>query len=267
MSGAGVIAPPGYERFSVRDATVVTLADAVRGVQEALSVCRTLHAWASTLPSATAHQGRATAWGARLPRSEIDVVVRHSQHGGMLAAVTGDLFRWPGRAPWELEVSRRLRHAEVATPEVVAYLVYPAGPLFCRNDVATRRLPDGEDLPAAWRHAPPAEREAQLEAVIGLLHALRRAGAHHPDLNAKNIYLAPERRAAPRRTRRKDAPIAQPTWTAFVLDVDRVRFIESGDDGAEAARRNAARLRRSLLKWRAREGLPFSDAQLERLDA
>ena len=95
-----------------------------------------------------------------MPRSEIDVVVRHSQHGGMLAAVTGDLFRWPGRAPWELEVSRRLRHAEVATPEVVAYLVYPAGPLFCRNDVATRRLPDGEDLPAAWRHAPPAEREA-----------------------------------------------------------------------------------------------------------
>ncbi len=265
MSDA-LVAPPGYERFSVRDSTVVALADAVRGVQEALAVCRTLHAWASTLPAATAHQGRATAWGARLPRSEIDVVVRHSQHGGMLAAVTGDRFRWPGRAPWELEVSRRLRHAEVATPEVVAYLVYPAGPIFCRNDVATRRLPDGEDLPAAWRHASATEREAQLDAVVGLLRALRRVGAHHPDLNAKNIYLAPERRATPRRARRKDAPLAPSTWTAFVLDVDRVRFVESGDDGEDVARRNSNRLRRSLLKWRAREGLAFSDAQLARLD-
>jgi hypothetical protein len=245
---ADVAAPDGYERFVIGDTTVVSLRDAAPGVREALGVCRTLHAWASTLPSATAHQGRATAWGARLPHSDIDVVVRHATHGGIFAPLTSDLFRSPSRAPWELTASLRLRDAGVPTPEVVAYLVYPAGLGFCRSDVATRRLPKGEDFPAAWRRASREEHDDQLDAVASLLRALHRVGAHHPDLNAKNIYLAPEGAA----------------WTAYVLDVDRVRFLAPGDDLAAAG--NAARLRRSLLKWRAREGLGISDAQVALLE-
>ena len=250
LRGAAAHVPPGYERVMVGDSTVVALREAVPGIREALGICRTLHAWASTLPSATAYQGRATAWGARVPHSDIDVVVRHSQHGGLLAPLTGDLFLSPSRAPWELGTSLRLREEGVSTPEVVAYLVYPAGLGFCRADVATRRLPPGEDFPAAWRRGPIEEHDDQLDAVASLLEQMQRVGAHHPDLNAKNIYLA--------RTERG-------TWRAWVLDVDRVQFLAPEDALAGAG--NAARLRRSLLKWRQREGLLMSDSQIAMLHA
>jgi 3-deoxy-D-manno-octulosonic acid kinase len=253
MGRAEVAAPNGYERFVVGDTMVVALRDAVAGVREALRVCRTLHAWASTLPSATAHEGRATAWGARLPHGDTEVVVRHATHGGLLAPLTGDLFRSPSRAPWELTASLRLREAGVATPEVVAYLLYPAGLGFCRSDVATRRLPKGEDFPAAWRRASSEEHDDQLDAVAALLRDLHRVGAHHPDLNAKNVYLS-----------RHGAGGADGAWRAYALDVDRVRFLAPNDALVGAG--NSARLRRSLLKWRAREGLVIADSQVARLE-
>jgi hypothetical protein len=243
---APVDAPAGYERFLVGDTIVVARQDASAGVREARRGWRPRPPGAATLPGATAYQGRATAWGARLPRTGIDVVVRHAQHGGLLAPVTGDLFRLPSRAPWELTASLRLREAGIPTPELICYLVYPAGLGFCRADVATRRLPEGEDLPAAWTRATREERGDLLDAVARLLRDLHRAGAHHPDLNAKNIYLA-----------RAGAPAG---WTAFVLDVDRVQFLSPGDALAGAG--NAARLRRSLLKWRAKGGLVITDAQI-----
>jgi hypothetical protein len=34
------------------------------------------------VPDATPFQGRATAWGVRLPGASIDVVVRHARRGG-----------------------------------------------------------------------------------------------------------------------------------------------------------------------------------------
>lgn len=247
----GVAAPPGYERFAVGDATVVALREAVPGLREALGVCRTLHGWAATLPGATAHEGRATAWGARLPKSDIDMVVRHSRRGGLIAALTDDLFIHPSRAPWELTASLRLREARVATPEVVAYLLYPAAPGICRSDVATRRLPAGEDFPAAWRSVEgEGEHDRQLEAIAAALRDLRAVGAHHPDLNAKNIYLARQ---------------ADGAWKAWILDLDRVRFLDATP--AAAGPVNMARLRRSLLKWRRREGLVITDSQLAWLDA
>lgn len=246
MSGRTRAAPAGYARLTIGDLDVVALEEAVPGVREALAVCRTLHGWAATLPGATAFQGRATVWGARLPGTGIDVVVRHAQHGGVLRTLRGDLFLRPGRAAWELEASRRLRAADVPTPEVVAYVRYPAGPLLCRLDVATRRLPEGADLPAAWARADESEREGQVVAAAALLRTLARAGALHPDLNAKNIYL----------TR------AHGTWTAYALDVDRVRF--EAPDGAATAGRNLARLLRSLRKHRER-GLEITEDQLQRL--
>lgn len=239
--------PPGYARFEWKDATVVTRTDAAAGIGEALQICRTLHGWASTLPGARAYEGRATAWGARLPRTSIDVVVRHAQHGGLLAVLTGDRFVHPGRAPWELEVSRRLREAGVPTPEVVAYLLYPAGPGFCRCDVATRRLPAGADLPSLWREADAATRDTIVVATASLLRELEAVGAHHPDLNAKNIYLAREGNAL----------------RAFVLDVDRVRFLRPSE--GRVGERNFARLRRSLRKLREREALTVDESVIAAL--
>lgn len=249
---AAIAAPSGYTRFESRDAVIVARNDAVDGVREAMKDVRTLHCWASTLPGAKPFQGRATAWGARLPRTSLDVVVRHARHGGFFAALTGDRFFWPGRAPWELEVAERLREAGVPTPALIAYALYPAGPFFCRCDVATKRLPVGADFPELWAASDAVARGAILEATATLLRALAAVRAHHPDLNAKNIYVA------------RDGN----THRAFVLDVDRIGFRRAGD--TSAGPRNLARLVRSLRKFRAKHRLPVHDdeiAALERMAA
>lgn len=247
MSRAVPAAPPGYTRFAVRDTTVVARTEYADGLRDAMREVRTLHCWASTVPGAKAFHGRATSWGARLPGTSVEVVVRHAHHGGLLAPITGDRFLWPGRAPWELTVSERLRAARVRTPRIAAYLLYPAGFGFCRGDVATERLPDGGDLPALWRDADAGAREKIITATAELVRALSAAGAHHEDLNAKNVYL----------TRGESA------WRAYALDVDRVRFLAPGD--ARAAALNLARLVRSLRKARTQFGLEVPESVLSAL--
>lgn len=247
MTGADVVAPAGYERLAVGDTVAVVRVAAVTGVRHALATAATLHDWAAAEPGAQAFQGRTTAWGVRLPRTTLDVVVRHARRGGVLAAVRGDRYVWPGRAPWELEAALRLREMGVRTPDVVAYALYPAGRGFCRCDVVTTRLPDGADLPGAWQAGSAETREALLVAVAALLRDLRAAGAQHPDLNAKNLHMTLE----------------HGRWHAWVLDVDRVRFRKPND--ASVGTQNVARLDRSLRKRRERDGLEITDADLDRL--
>lgn len=230
--------PGGYRESTARGTLVVARAD-LHDMVCAILRGATLHAWAAEQPGAQPMQGRDTAWGTRLPNGP-EVVVRHSRHGGLLAALTRDLFLAPTRAPRELGVALRLRAAGVATPDVLAYAVYTAtGPL-CRADVVTARV-HGVALPAAWASAvDAAQRNAIADAVGTLLGALRTAGAHHPDLNARNVLVAP----------------TGDGLTAWVLDVDRVHF---GRTASEAAARNAIRLAHSLAQLRE-EGTMDLDA-------
>lgn len=233
------LAPPGYESFLVGRARVVAQQPLAGAVRSAMA-SSTLHAFASRQPGARALAGRGTAWATALPNG-VGVVVRHAQHGGALAGLTGDLFLAPTRAPRELATALRLAHAGVPTPEVVAYAVYPVlGPL-ARADVATRTL-HGADFPDAWRATSDgAARQSLLAALAALLRALRAAGALHPDLNLKNIFITPD----------AGGP------TAFVLDVDRVEFGEPGS--AQIASENLARLIRSARKWRKRWNLDIDE--------
>jgi hypothetical protein len=239
--------PAGYEAFEVRGARVAALASLAAPVREALAA-GTLYEWAAHRAGARPLAGRGTAWATALPTGD-EVVVRHSRHGGLLAPLTGDLFLPPSRAPRELATAVRLARAGVATPEVAVCAVYPALGVFCRADVATRTL-EGADFPAAWRAAAdePA-RHAILDATATLLRALQHAGAAHPDLNLKNVFLAGSGSRV----------------TAFVLDVDRITFGPS-DDPALAGR-NIARVVRSARKWRERWGLPIGEDHIVRLAA
>jgi hypothetical protein len=82
-----------------------------------------------------------------------------------------------------------------------------------------------------------------------LLHALAAAGAHHPDLNLKNVLLTP----------------GAAGYDAWVLDVDVVRLAEgpvTASRRASVGEANYARLARSLHKWRDRFGLRVSDLEL-----
>ena len=190
-------------------------------------------------------QGRATAWATSLPTGD-EIVVRHSRHGGLLAPLTGDLFIMPTRAPYELAASVRLAAAGVPTAEVVAYAVYPALGRLARADVVTRLL-RGRALPEAW-HATTTddERWVLVEALRQLLGALRAAGAHHPDLNVRNVIVLDS--AAP---------------SAAVLDVDRVLFGTPGDPAL--AELNTRRLLRSMSKEGVGYGVNLTSRQMQHM--
>ena len=206
----------------------------------------TLHTWASLQPGARAMRGRGTTWATALPSGQ-PVAVRHSLHGGILAAITRDLFLAPTRAPHELATALRLARSGVRTPGVLGFAVYAAtGPL-CRADVVTELL-DGVDLVSALRVGRgPSERDALFAAVRQLLDGLSAAGALHPDLNARNIFILHD-------------PVP---CTAAVLDVDRVRFVT----GPDVATPNASRLARSLRKVAAAGECPVTDGDITGLTA
>jgi hypothetical protein len=161
------------------------------------------------------------------------VVVRRARHGGLFAALTRDLFLGATRGPYELAVSIRLRDAGVATPEVLAYIVYRAAGGLRRADVVTREVPDALDLLTVLGQAPrsPDHTAAIWDAVRHLIEDLGRVGAVHADLNVKNVLIARRTGAGP---------------VAYALDVDRVAWRRPGDPAV--IRANWARLNRSARK-------------------
>lgn len=240
--------PAGYERLLLSHAVAVARSDIASGIRAALGNIEgtraTLHEYAARHPAARLLHGRGAAYALPLPGVDMRVVIRHNRHGGLLARVTGDRFLAPTRAPYELEVSRRLVQLGVATPEVVAYALYPPGGVLQRSDVCSREVPGGRDLAQVLTGEGANERAAALGVTAALVASLARAGARHHDLNAKNILVTADR--------------------AYVLDVDRVAL----DRRPEAAfQGNMARLARSLRKWRDQFGARVADRDISDLEA
>ena len=247
-------APPrGYVRQQLGDTTLVARERDAAALATALEA-GTLYAWAAAQPERREFTGRRAAYAVSLPGSGTPVVVRHSQHGGLLAAITGDVFRAPTRAPRELRSALLLAGCGVPTLPVVAYVLYAAAaPGLQRADVATQEIAGASDGSDALRRAASGpERASVLAAIATLLRQLAEAGAVHPDLNLKNVLLAPATQAPGR------APVA------WVLDVDRMIFTAPGERALEA---NLARLTRSLRKWRERRGLLVTEAEIATLAA
>jgi 3-deoxy-D-manno-octulosonic acid kinase len=241
-------APAGYTRFLQGSADVVALGACAEAVRRAVGA-RSLYDYAASHPSRRELRGRGVAYAVPLPDGETRVVIRHSRHGGLLAPVTGDRFLPPTRAPHELRTALRLAEAHVPTPEVIAYATYPAGAVFRRSDVATREVAGGKDLADVLASADDGEaRSTALVATAGLLRALARAGARHPDLNVTNVLIVVTDGSATR---------------ALVLDVDRVVFGERGDARIGAA--NVRRLLRSARKLRSNGRITVSEDELSRL--
>ena len=235
------ISIPSYERFEVSGARVVatmTCSASIRSVLEN----EPLYEYAARQPDAVPLIGRAPVFVVNLPGSCGRVVVRHNMRGGWMAKVSKDLFVLPTRGFRELIASLRLRAGGVSTPEVVAYVSYPKNWIFRRSDVATREIPNGHDLSVALSKVTDHDHRVMvLDAIAKLLRALTHAGAHHPDLNLKNVLLTAGEGEG---------------LDAHVLDVDRVRFSSPGSP--LVAKANLDRLIRSLRKWRDTQALPYS---------
>jgi hypothetical protein len=231
---------PSYERFEVNGARAVVSKNCSAGIREVLER-EALYDYAARQPDAVPLIGRAPVFAVNLPGCG-RAVVRHNMRGGWIAKFSKDLFLLPTRGFRELLASLRLRASGVSTPEVLAYVSYPKNILLRRADVATREIPNGHDLSVALaKITDHAHRVMVLDAVVGLLKGLTHAGAHHQDLNLKNILLTAGE---------------GPGLDAHVLDVDRVHF--SSPASPLVAQANLDRLIRSLRKWRDLHELPFS---------
>ncbi|HEY3257304.1 MAG TPA: lipopolysaccharide kinase InaA family protein [Gemmatimonadaceae bacterium] len=235
---------PGYARLSSPRARGITL-ESCRDALESILATETVYDFAARQPNARKFTGRATVYAIELPGECGRAVVRRSMRGGWLAALNTDLFLPPTRAVRELIISLRLRSAGVATPEVIAFAVYRAGAIFRRSDVITREI-QGKDLLSILAADGSAEsRSESLEAAAVLVASLSRAGAHHSDLNVRNILVA--------------------SGVAYILDVDRIRFHVPGDP--IVLRANIERLERSLRKRRDLDGLTIDEREIAGLVA
>lgn len=239
------VSMPGYARFKIDGARGLVL-ESCQAHLESILGGETLYAYAARQPDARKFKGRATAYGVSLGEGCGNVVVRHAMRGGLLGRTGTDLFFPPTRGLREVVNSLRLKLTGVPTPEVVAFVSYPAGQLLRRSDVATREIPESHDLSTVLREVKEdAHRAECLRATGKLLALMTRSGAHHPDLNARNILISWE---------------SANGASAHVLDVDRIRFHLPGDP--MVANANLARLERSLQKLKEHEKLVVSDAEI-----
>jgi len=148
----------------------------------------------------------------------------------------------------ELLVSTAARERGVATPEVAALAIYPAGP-FYRADLATRYIPGSADLAQVLFGAQgfgANERIGALSAAGRLVRTAHEHGVVHVDLNLQNVLL--EWTTGP--------PVAR------LLDLDRCRVLSR----AVPSGQRMAMLRRfdrSIRKWERRTGRLLQPAESE----
>jgi hypothetical protein len=221
--------PPGYRRIHLAGVDGVAWEPLVEPLVAALAY-GTIYEYAAARTDHREFQGRGPAYAIAI--RDARVVVRHVRHGGLFAPITRDMFWGSTRAPYELDVSTRLRAGGVATPQVLAYLRYHIAPGLRRVDVLTQEVPDAEDLYTALRYTT-AEADATpvWESVRVLIDDLGRLGAVHEDLNVRNVLIDQTNEASP---------------VAHVLDVDRVRWNRPG--ATQAVDANWQRLIRSAKK-------------------
>ncbi len=245
--------PPGYRRVESRTPLAV-VHDSVHDQVAAILRSGTLHEWAASHSDRREYAGRGPVFSAPL-EGGMRVVVRHCRRGGLIAPLLRDLYIPPTPAPRELVISHLLMRSGVPTPPVVGFATYRAGALFRRVDVVTMELV-GRDLADMLASANDAAQRRELVLPVARLIAkLSNAGAWHQDLNIKNILLA----------RSGDGESGE--LSAFVLDVDRVKFVPAGDPHLHAVA--LARLRRSMQKHERLHGTVGFDSgdikELERL--
>jgi 3-deoxy-D-manno-octulosonic acid kinase len=246
-SGPAGGVPAGYELERERGVEIVALPCVMRAVRDAVGEAHTLYDWAERW-SSRSFVGRAgAAFAVVTPCGEW--VVRHYRRGGVVARMLGDRYVRAGepRPLRELRASVLARTRGVATPEVVAAAVYPAG-LVYRADLATRYVPDSADLadtvlgPA---RGGVADRVEAWRAAGALLRIAFRAGVAHPDLNMRNILI--QRTAGGR--------------MALLLDLDRAVVHDSAVSD-EVRHSMLSRLQRSRRKLESVAGVCAGSEEL-----
>ena len=170
--------------------------------------------------------GRGGAWYLDGPFGE--AVLRLYRRGGWAARISAEHYLWLGEARLrcvrEVQLLETLRAADLPVPAPIAAAWWREGWLY-RAALLMDRVPVRSDLMALVHDDAAA---APWEAVGATLARFHRFGAHHPDLNARNLLLRPD-------------------GAIVVIDWDRGTAGHRPGPWCDAVLR---RLERSLLKYR-----------------
>lgn len=250
--------PEPYRREIIDDVELIGLPDAMDVARHALSTSGTLFDYAASRPHARGLRGRGIAWQIPAPAATAGAgwVVRHYRRGGFVARFLDDRYLDSGvkRPVRELIASVRARARGIATPEVVAAAVYPAGGWY-RADIVTRFLADSRDLADRLFEDDDAEARRRAMSLAGaLVRAAHEAGVVHNDLNLRNILIAPAQPA--------DGAGTAPSERAWLLDLDRAVVMR---DAAARFERNLMlrRFARSLRKFERARRRSLRDGERE----
>lgn len=187
--------------------------------------------------------GRGDAWYVEGPFGA--GVLRHYRRGGLMARLSTAHYLWLGasrtRCVREVALLERLRAEGLPVPEPIAGAWWREGPVY-RAALLMVRLAARADL-MSLVHDDASK--APWEAVGATLARLHRFGAHHPDLNARNVL------------QRIDGGIAVIDWDRGTIGHSPGRWCED----------EIARLERSLLKWRRKVPVAAIGAGMARLRA
>ena len=137
-------------------------------------------------------------------------LLRPSRRGGLLGKLLGGLYLDGSRFVRELAVADALRRRGIPTPEAVAGVRRQVGPGVYRAEIIVREVPDALDLAEALRSLPDGDAGRKHEVLLAAAALVRQAhdaGLRHPDLNARNILIAPD-------------------GTAMVIDLDRAELAD-----------------------------------------
>ena len=151
-------------------------------------------------------------------------VLKSYRRGGLMRRIVRQRYAWLGleraRSVREWRVLRALHEAGLPVPEPLAAYVRRIGPVY-EAALMTRLIENARPLNEVAAEFD-AKRWAAVDALIG---RFAEAGLRHPDLNATNILVTPDRRL-------------------WMIDFDRARL---GDRPVDPAPMHA-RLARSLAK-------------------
>ncbi|MEX0732333.1 MAG: 3-deoxy-D-manno-octulosonic acid kinase [Aquisalimonadaceae bacterium] len=138
-------------------------------------------------------QGRRSAWF--FHHAGMPLILRHYWRGGMVARLTADVHGWQGlrrtRPYRELEMLHALCAADLPAPRPVACRLIRRG-LFYRGDIITVTIADSHTF--AQHIMDGGLTREDWQAVGRTIRRFHDHGAHHSDLNVRNILLDTQRR-------------------------------------------------------------------------
>jgi tRNA A-37 threonylcarbamoyl transferase component Bud32 len=170
-----------------------------------------------------------------------NIVIRHYRHGGLLSALTRDLYLFGSRSFQELALTARIRACGISTIEPIGAIHQILRP-FYKAHLLSLEMSSAKDLIQYLQEVgphPSRERLLHKRRTIrsaGLLvHEFHGAGFFHGDLQLKNILVSGEK--------------------LFLIDFDHSyqKEVLSPDE----KKKNLLRLNRSVEKWK-RLGLPVT---------